>query len=115
MKVRLEENGNAIIHCPACDEWHVLNVSQQNDRPRWSFNGDLEKPTFAPSLLVRQGHYVTGKPKEECYVCSEKETDGFKCYICHSFINNGMIQFLGDCTHELAGQTVPLKDVELRQ
>jgi hypothetical protein len=27
---------------------------------------------------------------------------------CHSFVVDGQIQFLGDCTHKLAGQTVPL-------
>ncbi len=28
--------------------------------------------------------------------------------VCHSFVTDGQIQFLGDCTHKLAGQTVPL-------
>jgi hypothetical protein len=28
--------------------------------------------------------------------------------VCHVFIKAGMIQFLGDCTHALAGQTVPI-------
>ena len=28
--------------------------------------------------------------------------------VCHSFVNNGRIQFLLDCTHHLAGQTVNL-------
>jgi hypothetical protein len=32
--------------------------------------------------------------------------------ICHSFITDGRIQFLGDCTHRLAGQTVPIPDWE---
>lgn len=27
---------------------------------------------------------------------------------CHSFIKNGQWQFLSDCAHELAGQTVPM-------
>ena len=30
--------------------------------------------------------------------------------ICHSFITDGSIEFLPDCTHELAGKTVPLED-----
>ena len=34
--------------------------------------------------------------------------DGTK--VCHSFIRDGRIQFLGDCTHHLAGQTVDLPD-----
>lgn len=30
--------------------------------------------------------------------------------VCHSFVKNGTIQFLGDCTHKLVNQTVPLPD-----
>jgi hypothetical protein len=26
--------------------------------------------------------------------------------VCHSFVRDGQIQFLGDCTHALKGQTV---------
>jgi hypothetical protein len=33
--------------------------------------------------------------------------DNFRV-ICHTFIKAGMIEFLGDCTHKLKGQTVPL-------
>lgn len=32
--------------------------------------------------------------------------------VCHSFIKDGKIQFLGDCTHALANQTVDLPDWE---
>lgn len=28
--------------------------------------------------------------------------------VCHSFVREGRIQFLGDCTHRLAGHTVDL-------
>ena len=28
--------------------------------------------------------------------------------VCHSFVRAGQIEFLGDCTHEFAGQTVPM-------
>ena len=30
---------------------------------------------------------------------------------CHSFVTDGRIQFLADCTHPLAGQTVDLPEV----
>lgn len=30
--------------------------------------------------------------------------------VCHSFVTEGRIQFLGDCTHALANQTVDLPD-----
>jgi hypothetical protein len=32
--------------------------------------------------------------------------------VCHSFVTDGKIQFLGDCTHALAGQTVELPEQE---
>jgi hypothetical protein len=31
--------------------------------------------------------------------------------VCHSFITDGFIQFLDDCTHPLAGQTVEIPDM----
>ena len=36
----------------------------------------------------------------------------FDGVVCHSFVNDGQVQFLDDCTHELAGQTLLLLDVE---
>lgn len=32
---------------------------------------------------------------------------------CHSFITDGKIQYLSDCFHELAGQTVDLPEIDL--
>lgn len=105
-------NGNIAILCPGCDEMHLLNVIPANGRPAWSFNDDLEKPTFSPSLLVRTGHFVTGKTESECENCIECKAEGVEttCEQCHSFITDGNIQFLADSTHALAGQTVPLGD-----
>lgn len=71
---------------PGCGYGHGFKT--EGDGPRWTFNGDLDKPTISPSLLV-QGQYR-----------------------CHSFIKDGQIQFLTDCDHQLAGQTVPLQEIE---
>lgn len=59
----------------------------------WTWNGSVDSPTLKPSILTRTH-------------------DGDKLIICHTFVNDGMVQFLSDCTHELAGQTVPLLDVD---
>ena len=100
MKARRDDNGIIRINCPGCGTTHGID-------DRWQFNGDGERPTFSPSLLVRSGHYVTGQTREQCASCS----GGYKaCGVCHSFIRDGKIQFLGDCTHALAGQTVDLPD-----
>jgi len=73
--------------CPGCDDVHAINDT-------WEFNGDLENPTVSPSILAEGYSYKT-------------KTD-FKC---HSYIKAGKIQFLSDCTHELAGQTVELPKI----
>lgn len=82
--------------------------------PRWGFNGDEAKPTFSPSLLVRSGHFARDDQRPgECYCDAEErgvDAGSFSCSICHSFVRDGMIEFLGDSTHDLAGQTVALPE-----
>jgi len=56
----------------------------------WTWNGSVDKPTIKPSVLSNDG----------------------QGNICHSFINDGKIQFLEDSTHELAGKTLNLLEVE---
>jgi hypothetical protein len=96
--------------CPGCQENHVVR------RTLWGFNGDYEKPTFTPSILITSGHYVQGQNGETCWCTYNKEHPEdpapFKCSRCHSFIIDGRIQFLNDCTHELAGQTIDLPEIE---
>ena len=75
--------------CPGCEESHQFTTD--TDRPvHWDFDRNLEKPTFDPSLGV---YDMDDYPNS---------------YQCHLFMTDGMIQFLGDCKHELAGQTVPV-------
>ena len=77
--------------CPGCDGIHGIRAKGQS--PCWDFNGDLVKPTFSPSHLTGW-HGDDGKKFSE--------------HRCHSFIKDGKIQFLNDCHHKLAGQTVDL-------
>ena len=62
----------------------------------WTWNGDIDKPTLKPSIKS------TGKDRRNDYIP----------YVCHSFVNDGKVKFLADCTHEFAGQTIDLLDVE---
>lgn len=115
-KARINSGGQTEIFCPGCDTIHTLNTDPSRS-PCWGFNGDFEKPTFTPSIRERSGHHCwqDGTDPKECLYCNdpEFEDDEHKlCYICHSFVREGMIEFLTDCTHRLAGQTVPLKDFE---
>ncbi|KRB73435.1 DUF6527 family protein [Noviherbaspirillum sp. Root189] len=114
-KLRQLSGGAVAFQCPGCNETHVVYVEACGNRPTWGFNGDGDRPTFTPSVLVRTGHFIPGyEDKQSCwctyYAEHPDETRDFECRICHSFVTDGQIQFLSDCTHRLAGQTVPLSD-----
>lgn len=81
------EDGAYMIFCPGCKTGHKFDK-------RWTFNGDMEKPTFRASMLVKWTRTV----------------DGVVDFVCHSFVTDGKIEFLDDCTHKLKGQTVDLPD-----
>jgi hypothetical protein len=82
---------NGIAHwCPGCEEMHVLPLNRG-----WTFNGNHDCPTFTPSFL-----HTFNRPPEE---------DGPE--ICHYILTDGVLNFCGDCTHSLAGRSVPLPDL----
>lgn len=73
--------------CPGCKQRHAIRV------PGWTWNENEESPTFNPSVGVN-----LGRPNPEAHVC-------------HTYVREGQIQFLTDCSHDLAGQTVPLPSI----
>ena len=82
--------GSLTFFCKGCDQPHSVQYGA-GPGPCWGFNGNLEKPTFTPSVLVS---WHEGSVKK----------------VCHSFVTDGHIQYLADCTHILAGKTVDLAD-----
>lgn len=109
--LRVAEGGILLFWCPGCDEAHQVRVENGHPGPCWGFNGDYTQPTFTPSVLV--GTTSAGRPERNAGAPMKKRTGTkppFKCFVCHSFVKDGRIQFLGDCTHDLAGQTVSLPD-----
>lgn len=88
--------------CPGCARWanehvdtggHPGNGTHLFHIPPWTFDGNMESPTFEASYLsygVEPKNGYAGAPR------------------CHSFVRAGMIQYLGDSEHPLAGQTVPM-------
>jgi len=78
------------FHCPGGECGHAIRV--KGPEPCWGWNGSTEAPTFTPSIFVNRGSTNPTAPQ------------------CHSFVTDGKIQFLGDCSHSLKGQTVELPD-----
>lgn len=74
------------FYCPACKDMHSFS----NGVPSgvvWEWNGNMEVPSFHPSL-----RYLSGTR-------------------CHLFLKEGVIEFLGDCPHDMRGQKVPLQEI----
>ncbi|TIT19905.1 MAG: ammonia monooxygenase [Mesorhizobium sp.] len=103
--LRTGEGGRLFFWCPGCAEVHVVG-------PSWGFNGDYDRPTFTPSVLVT-GHKIVKDDNGKWTGDWERDAAGNLIpEVCHSFVRDGQIQFLGDCTHALAGQTVKLSAIE---
>jgi hypothetical protein len=82
----------ALILCPGCNYHHPFKLdTPQENGAKWTFNEDVNKPTFSPSMLVNKHD-----PKSRC----------------HSFVKDGKIEFLSDCFHDLKNKTVELPECE---
>jgi len=94
--------------CPGCQCGHGVWTKQRNGQGAvWSFDGNMEKPTFAPSLLIKHTRDITNDEHKRII---DGENLNIPQTVCHTFIRAGQIQFLSDCTHALAGKTVPMED-----
>jgi hypothetical protein len=96
MKIKKQTVDYYHFYCPGCNALHSYAVS--DDGSQWQFNGNLDSPTFTPSLL-------NTKPVKD-----EKGNVIFKTS-CHLFVTNGKIIYCGDCTHALSGQTVEMPTI----
>jgi hypothetical protein len=119
-KIRLCEGGTVMFKCPGCGCSHGVHIAPAADgsvRPVWSFNGNGDRPTFSPSVLVTYEHLsdesrerAAAFRREHGRPMTHDELPFDRKAVCHSFVTDGRIQFLSDCTHALAGQTVDLPD-----
>ncbi len=89
-RAELSTDGTILWECPGCRGFHGVPTTGPK---AWGFNGDLERPTLTPSVLIRTG-------------------DENGPSVCHCFVRDGRIEFLADCTHDHAGRTVDLPEVE---
>ena len=79
------------FYCPGCECSHGINDG-------WSLTFQNGKPTVSPSILVKHGRYI-----------DKNDPTKYEAIQCHLFIRNGMIEYLSDCTHKLAGKTVEMQ------
>lgn len=86
-----KEATHVALHFPGPSGIIFLPVLQgprkRKGTPCWTWNGDTEKPTLKPSIKTTGGDFL-----------------------CRSWVTDGQVKFLNDCTHDLKGQTVPLLD-----
>lgn len=95
------------IYCPGCREIHGVWIKHDtNPTANWQWNGNLEKPTLSPSILVTGTRPITDDERDRIMAGEHIEKEP---RVCHSFVRDGNIEFLNDCTHELRGKTVPLE------
>lgn len=80
---------------PADPDWTPPREYYEARDGSWTWNGSASKPTFQPSVLVTYNGADAGR-------------EGAPPAVCHCFVVDGQMQMLGDCTHALAGQTVPI-------
>lgn len=85
----LNSPGKYIFYCPGCEQNHLICTIQNNSKDYHVLTGTLSKPTVRASIL-------------------SKGKTNFGNVLCHSFITEGKIEFLSDCTHKLAGKSVDL-------
>jgi hypothetical protein len=101
----LETRTGWMIRCRCqTNGWHEFpKVGKPN--ATWTFNGNLEKPTFAPSMNT------CCNPMD-----SPLHQEGIPTTRCHFVVTDGRIAYQGDCT-KLASQTMelePWSDTEVK-
>ena len=100
----LRRGTNFWIHwCPGCEETHAIFDS-------WSFNGDVNRPSFSPSVKITgkqtvkkdgewTGEWVLGPDGKALDDC------------CHYYLTDGKLRYEGDSIHALSGKTVDLPEL----
>lgn len=109
--LRSAEGNRLMFWCLGCDMAHHV-AHGPGSGPRWTWNGDAIKPTFTPSILVRwdQGEPSAADPEIAKKIRRGEIVQRTVKKVCHTFVTAGRIQYLSDCTHALAGQTIDLPE-----
>jgi hypothetical protein len=97
----LWQRGGRYLHwCQGCKCGHTYNTRREGG-PNWTFNQNLEKPSFTPSMRI----FVPAGP----YGDNDEQVP--ERTLCHYFVTDGQIAYCGDSDHPLKGQTLPLEPI----
>lgn len=102
IKAALAEGNVVHFWCPACDDAHMIRFGGDG----WTWNGDLESPSFTPSVKVTGVQWERSYP----FFKPRHHVEPGEPICCHSWVTAGRIRFYDDSTHDLAGQTVDLPE-----
>lgn len=78
--------GKYIFYCPGCKVNHLISTTPKSGTYH-TLTGTLAKPTVRASVLA------------------------LGVYRCHAYITEGVIEYLNDCTHHLAGKNVTMEPI----
>ncbi|MCI7733273.1 MAG: hypothetical protein MSK39_00585 [Dysosmobacter sp.] len=90
----VERDGKTVgylVRSPATGALLLFYTNPEFSPCVWTFNGDMERPTFSPSMLLHPDN-IHGRE--------------------HFFVRAGKIEYLQDCDHPMAGMTVDMVDVD---
>lgn len=90
----VERDGKTVgylVRSPATGEQVLFCTDPEYSPCVWTFNGDMDRPTFSPSMLLYP-NAIHGRE--------------------HFFVRDGKIEYLQDCDHPMAGMTVDMVDVD---
>lgn len=104
LSAQLLKTQSGYMHwCPGCNCHHEFFVEQPAEGgARWNFNDNVVQPTFHPSMHITVGPYEDPE---------EPEWNMPKKTVCHYFLTEGVIHFLGDCDHPYKDMRVVLPNL----
>lgn len=115
-KLRLARPDVYMHWCPGCKSAHFIYTAPQKEGgPAWSFNGDVEAPTFGPSVHIWYDEPQCSEDEADEILLKRSRGESVDCVfkritVCHYFLTGGILQYCPDSGHNLRGQNVPLPD-----
>lgn len=104
-RFRYAEGDRISFWCPGCNRVHTIHIGSGG----WGW--DETTLTVTPSIKVTSFRWEPPVTPENLDEWKRASWEQHKVdLVCHSFIRNGIWEFLGDSTHALAGQHVALPE-----